>query len=85
MAWLERRGERYRIAFRFRGEKFRVNLKASDQREADGGRPRGLTPLASGHTSSHGTPPPGRATYDIPSSAPPPCSLQASYRGSGPA
>jgi len=36
MAWLERRGERFRIAFRFRGEKFRVNLKATDQKEADG-------------------------------------------------
>lgn len=36
MAWLERRGESYRIAFRFRGEKYRVNLKASDPKEADG-------------------------------------------------
>ncbi|MBX9583973.1 MAG: site-specific integrase [Gemmataceae bacterium] len=36
MAWLERRGDRFRIAFRFRGGKFGVNLKASDPREAEG-------------------------------------------------
>jgi integrase len=36
MAWLERRGERFRIAFRFRGEKYHVNLKADDSKEADG-------------------------------------------------
>jgi integrase len=36
MAWLEQRGERFRIAFRFRGEKFRINLKATDPKEADG-------------------------------------------------
>lgn len=36
MAWLERRGVSYRIAFRFRGGKFNVNLKATDAKEADG-------------------------------------------------
>ncbi len=36
MAWLERRGERYRIVFRFRGDKFNVNLKATDPKEAEG-------------------------------------------------
>jgi integrase len=36
MAWLERRGGCYRVAFRFRGAKFRVNLKATDPKEADG-------------------------------------------------
>jgi integrase len=35
MAWLERRGERYRAVFRFRGERYHVNLKAADEREAD--------------------------------------------------
>ena len=36
MAWLEQRSESFRIAFRFRGEKYRVNLKASDRKEAEG-------------------------------------------------
>src|SRR5437870_3480133 len=36
MAWLEQRGDKFRIAFRFRGEKFRVNLKATESKEADG-------------------------------------------------
>jgi hypothetical protein len=36
VAWLEQRGESIRIAFRFRGEKYRVNLKASDRKEAEG-------------------------------------------------
>ena len=30
MAWLEQRGDKFRIAFRFHGEKFRVNLKATE-------------------------------------------------------
>lgn len=40
MAWLERRGERFRLVFRFRGNKFHVNLKAIDSKEADGCRAR---------------------------------------------
>ena len=36
MAWLEQRGDKFRIAFRFRGEKFRVNLKATEPKEANG-------------------------------------------------
>ena len=36
MAWLEQRGDTFRIAFRFRGEKFRVNLKATEPKEANG-------------------------------------------------
>ncbi len=36
MAWLEQRGNRYRIAFRFRGVRNHVNLKASDLKEAEG-------------------------------------------------
>lgn len=40
MAWLERRGERFRLVFRFRGNKFHVNLKATDPKEADGCRGR---------------------------------------------
>lgn len=35
MAWLERRGERFRVVFRFRNRKFHVNLKASEPKEAD--------------------------------------------------
>jgi integrase len=35
MAWLERRGERYRAVFRIRGERYHFNLKAADDREAD--------------------------------------------------
>jgi integrase len=35
MAWLERRGERFRVVFRFSGERFHVNLKASEPKEAD--------------------------------------------------
>lgn len=34
MAWLERRGERFRVVFRFRNQKFHANLKASDPKEA---------------------------------------------------
>jgi integrase len=34
MAWLERRGDRFRAVFRFRGQRFNVNLKAADEREA---------------------------------------------------
>ena len=33
MAWLEQRGDMFRIGFRFRGEKFRVNLKATEAKE----------------------------------------------------
>jgi integrase len=40
MAWLERRGERFRLVFRFRGSRFHVNLKATDPKEADGCRAR---------------------------------------------
>jgi hypothetical protein len=36
MAWLERRGERFRVVFRFRHQKLHVNLKANEQKEADG-------------------------------------------------
>lgn len=36
MAWLEQRGDKFRIAFRFRGEKFRVNLKETEPKEANG-------------------------------------------------
>jgi hypothetical protein len=36
MAWLEQRGDKFRIAFRFRGKKFRVNLKATEPKEANG-------------------------------------------------
>lgn len=36
MAWLERRGERFRVVFRFGGSKYHVNLKATDPKEADG-------------------------------------------------
>lgn len=36
MAWLEKRSERFRIAFRLRGEKYRINLKSSDRKEAEG-------------------------------------------------
>ena len=36
MAWLEQRGDTFRIAFRFRGDKFRVNLKATEPKEANG-------------------------------------------------
>jgi integrase len=36
VAWLEQRGERFRVAFRFRGEKYRVNLKTTDRKEAEG-------------------------------------------------
>jgi hypothetical protein len=36
VAWLEQRGERFRIAFRFRGEKYRVNPKTTDRKEAEG-------------------------------------------------
>jgi hypothetical protein len=35
MAWLEQRGKRFRIVFRFRNQKFFVNLKATDANEAD--------------------------------------------------
>jgi integrase len=35
MAWLERRGERFRVVFRFRNQKFHVNLKASEPKDAD--------------------------------------------------
>ena len=35
MAWLEQRGERFRIVFRFRKQRFHVNLKEPDQKEAD--------------------------------------------------
>jgi integrase len=40
MAWIERRGERFRLVFRFRGGKFHVNLKATDAKQADGCRAR---------------------------------------------
>jgi len=36
MAWLEKRRESYRVVFRFRGERYHVNLKATDEREANG-------------------------------------------------
>ena len=35
MASLERRGKRYRLAFRLGGVKHHVNLKATDRREAE--------------------------------------------------
>jgi hypothetical protein len=35
MAWLERRRESFRIVFRFRGERYNVNLKATDRKEAN--------------------------------------------------
>ena len=35
MAWLERRGERFRVVFRFRSQKYHVNLKATDPKDAD--------------------------------------------------
>ncbi|MBY0512704.1 MAG: site-specific integrase [Gemmataceae bacterium] len=35
MAWLERRGERFRVVFRFRNQKFHVNLKASEPKDDD--------------------------------------------------
>ncbi|OWK35733.1 tyrosine-type recombinase/integrase [Fimbriiglobus ruber] len=35
MAWLERRGERFRVVFRFHGSKYHVNLKATDPKDAD--------------------------------------------------
>jgi integrase len=35
MAWLERRGERFRVVFRFRNEKYHVNLKETAQKDAD--------------------------------------------------
>src|SRR5947207_6300734 len=34
MAWLEKRGEHFRIVFRFGGERPSVNLKATDRKEA---------------------------------------------------
>lgn len=40
MAWLERRGTRYRVLFRFRSQKYHFNLKASDPKEADACRAR---------------------------------------------
>lgn len=36
MALLEQRGDKFRIGFRIRGEMFRVNLKATEPKEADG-------------------------------------------------
>ncbi len=36
MAWLERRSQRYRIVFRYGGEKFQHPLKTEDRREAEG-------------------------------------------------
>ena len=35
MAWLERRRKPFRIVFRFREERLSVNLKATDQKEAN--------------------------------------------------
>ena len=35
MAWLEQRRKRFRIVFRFREERLSVNLKATDQKEAN--------------------------------------------------
>src|SRR5262245_52897707 len=35
MAWLERRRRHFRIVFRFRGERYNVNLKATAQKEAN--------------------------------------------------
>jgi integrase len=35
MAWLERRQQHFRIVFRFRGERYNVNLKATAQKEAN--------------------------------------------------
>jgi hypothetical protein len=34
MAWLEMRGEQFRIVFRFRGDLLSVNLKATERKEA---------------------------------------------------
>src|SRR5262249_50725817 len=35
MAWLERRRQHFRIVFRFRGQRYNVNLKATAQKEAN--------------------------------------------------
>jgi hypothetical protein len=35
MAWLEKRGGQFRIVFRFRNQKFHVNLKETDTKDAD--------------------------------------------------
>lgn len=35
MAWLERRGKRFRLLFRFNHERYHVNLKVADSREAE--------------------------------------------------
>jgi site-specific recombinase XerD len=40
MAWLERRGKRFRLLFRFNDVRYHVNLKASDMKEADACRVR---------------------------------------------
>src|SRR5947209_5678943 len=40
MAWLEKRGEHFRIVFRFREDRLSVNLKATDRKEANACRAR---------------------------------------------
>ena len=35
MAWIEKRGKRFRLLFRFNNEKFTLNLKAGSPREAE--------------------------------------------------
>jgi hypothetical protein len=43
MAWLEQRGDTFRIAFRFRGEKFRVNLDTDRKKRASFDREDGAS------------------------------------------
>ena len=40
MAWIEQRGKRFRLAFRYGDEKFSVNLKSADRKDAEGCRVR---------------------------------------------
>ena len=36
MAWLDKRGDNYRLVFQIGGQTFKRSLRTSDQREADG-------------------------------------------------
>jgi hypothetical protein len=40
MAWIEQRGKRFRLAFRYGDEKFTVNLKNTDRKDAEACRVR---------------------------------------------
>jgi integrase len=40
MAWIERRGQRFRLAFRYGDEKFTVNLKSAGRKDAEACRAR---------------------------------------------